>query len=325
MKFMKDIKPYNKYWGNCVVNMFLSIIKDASYEVMIYLNDYNYCFREEGMFLDYTKEYYHTIQKDIFSVEKYNFNDSDNFIPELKKLIMSEKYVLVYVDLFYWIEDGLYYNKVHMPHSSLITGFNEEEGLFYVLEDDKNSVYEIKEIPQSSVIEAFNSPYKKPGKDYTLISFTQKTLPKFKLEKSGIVNSTQKLISHLTDLINDKESRKMEAMFTNMQFPYMFAIDCGKVTNRFYGNTVFFSILQEQGFITEDYMNELNNKAQSIGYKWSALKSIIMRDYYNNEFPDMDGINSILMEVFRDEKEMWVDFLAQNFIHDSQVSEKIIF
>lgn len=325
MKFMKDIKPYNKYWGNCVVNMFLSIIKDSSYETMIYLNDYKYCFRDDGMFLDYTQEYYHALQEDIFTVERYNFKDCDNFIPELKKMIMSEKYVLMYVDLFYWIEDGLFYNKVHMPHSSLITGFNEEEGLFYVLEDDKNAVYEIKEITEKRMLEAFNSPYKKPAKDYTLISsINSNRMPEFKLEKSAIINTTQKLISHLTDLIDDEESRKMDAMLTYMEYPYMFAIDCGKVNNRFYGNTVLFRIIREQGFITEECMKEFNSRAQNIGYKWSALKSIIMKAYYNNEFPDIDGINSILSEVFRNEKDMWDDFLNKNLIPDNKVLQKII-
>lgn len=324
MKFIKDIKPYKKYWGNCIVNMFISIIGDASYENMIYLNDYKYCFHDEGMFLDYTQDYYRSLQEGIFTVERYNFEDCDNFVPELKKMIMGDKYILINVDLFYWIEDGICYRKEHMPHLSLVTGFNEEEGVFYVLEDDNNSVYEIKKISESRLIEAFNSLYKKPAKDYTLVSPVSNTLPEFKLESSYIVNSTQNLIKHLTALINDEKKRKMEALITNNKYPYMFALDCGKVVNRFYGNTIFLGILQEQGFITEKCRKKYSGRAQNIGYKWSALKSIVMRDCYNNELPDIDGIDSILIEFFKNERDMWADFLNESLIPDIKVLEKSI-
>ena len=68
MKYIKEIEPYNKFWGNCITNMFLTfLIKNTpSYEPLIYLYAYEYFYETDDVFkLDYTQEYYDYFKNNI--------------------------------------------------------------------------------------------------------------------------------------------------------------------------------------------------------------------------------------------------------------------
>lgn len=314
MEYLKSIKPYNKYWANCIVNALVSFICniEPSYESIIYLNDYIYFNGCDGICWYYTQEYYNYFKNNIFTVEKSNFKADNTFIFELKYLIQNTPFVLINIDLFYWGHQSAFYNTIHVSHYSPIIGFDDCKHVYYALEDDIDLNYGIVEIPEDRLLKAFFSNYKNDGEDYIILSYKNNISP-YTLDLVSILSKTRNLINHLDSLLNRGSILSKAEILSNMNYIFMFGTNCGKIMNRFNGNIQLFNIICENKFVKGNSLDNLISECEEIGIRWNNLKNIILKNYCQNKFPDLDMLENDIKTLIKREKEMWTEFLSVTF------------
>ncbi len=310
MKYIKEIKPYNKFWGNCITNMFLSILleKDLSYEPLIYMNDYEYVILPTGIYVDYSMEYYGYFNN-IFDFKRCNFKDRENFLTEFKDVLRNNPYVTINVDLFYWDKEGVFYNKVHNPHFSFIVGFNDEENKFYAFEDNVNLDYRVKEISTSNLIQAFQSDYKDNREDYRIITFKNASVEPYVLSIDQIFLNAEKLVRHLEALIEKSNVLNKDVVLSDISNIYRLGNECGKVPNKLKGNILLLDKMQEKGMLDELIINEFIEEAERISQQWQIVKNILFRCYSSKRTTDLDKVEKMIIEAFKKEKDLWLKFI----------------
>ncbi|HEX3029371.1 MAG TPA: hypothetical protein VHT34_08730 [Clostridia bacterium] len=312
MRHMNEIKPYNRYWGNCITNMFVSIMQDfdPGYEHVILMNDYEYNVTYHGFRTDYTKKYYSELPRGCFIFDKRNFSGSKEAVSELKEVIIENPYVTVNIDLYYWASEGAYFNKAHAPHYSIVTGFDEEKGLFYALEEDDNMDYGIREIPESRVLEAINSPDKGKGEDYRVMRVVKDNIVPYRFDACHFAAVTHKLIGHLDALIKDECFLSKGDIVPDIINLYRMGVDCSKVMNRFDLNIGLFGLLREHRMIDDKSLNEATAKAEAMKKRWDVIKCILFKHYRSGRFIDLKSMEAKLRLLFTAEKEMWTDLMS---------------
>jgi hypothetical protein len=314
MRYLKEIVPYNRYWGNCITNMFQTILtgRDSSYEPLIYLNDYTYIYEIDDLFhLDYTREYYRYFKDNHFYFNNCNFAKKENFFEEFKDILINSPYVTLNVDLFYWNRDASYYNKIHSSHFSFIIGFDEEEGIIYAIEDDVSLNYLIRKIPVENLYISFLSEYKDDREDYRIISFKNSELKPYILEINHVISNAKKIICNLETFIETKSIFDKKILIENISNVHHHAYEFSKIANRFLGNALLFEALSKKKLLGEMPADRLIEYARVMSGKWEILRSLFLKYCKSNRISDVDQIGIKAAELFMKEKEMWLDFLNQ--------------
>lgn len=311
MRYLKDIQPYNKFWGNCITNMFLSILlkMDPSYEPIIYLNAYEYSYIEENLFhIDFTEEYYHYFS-DIFVFTYSNFDNSKDFIPQLKDILVNNLYINLNVDLFYWNTEGAYYNKVHRPHFSFISGFDEEKDVFYAFEENKELVYSSIEIPTERVIQAIKSEYKDIRGDYRIISFRNNDIKPYELTLKRVIENAKRLVVNLDTFIGKEHILDKSMFLDNMSNAYFYNNEFSKIAYRLRGNILLFNTLRSKGILNEALTNQMVETVNAISMNWKVIQNSFFKCCLRNNFSEIDDIEQKITANFMKEKEMWFNVL----------------
>ncbi len=314
MRYMKELKPYNRYWGNCITNMFLSILleRDPSYEPIIYMNDYQYVILPTGLYVDYSMEYYDYF-RNIFIFNRCNFKDRRNFLTELKDILVNNSYVTLNVDLFYWDENGVFYNKVHNPHFSFIVGFDDENNQFYAFEDNVDLDYGVKSIPAGNLIQAFQSDYKDNREDYRIITFKDPCLKPYKLNLEQMLQNAVKLVLHLEELIKSKNILNRDIILSDISNIFRLGNECGKVPNRLKGNVLLINNLLEKGMLDEDCINEFDEKLELISDQWRVIQNLLFLYYYGKRAIDLDKVERLIIGAFIEERDFWLNFIKLKY------------
>lgn len=309
MKHINDIVPYSEFWGNCITNMFTSILqKDyPSYVPLIYLNSYEYFFCPFR--LDYTKKYYDFFGDNIFIFNRYNFANRENFLPELKNIIINNPYVTLYVDLFYWNKDCTYYNRLHSNHFAFITGFDEED-VFYTFEEDVSLNYGIRKIPTQSVIQAFHSEFKQDFEDYRIITFKNTELQTYFLDFNNIKADAERLIFRSNEFIERKHALDEEFPLTEITNVHHYTYEFGKVSNRMKGNIILFEKLRDSDIISKELSDELIVSAEEMVKMWMFVKNNFFRHCLRKNFSEIEKVENRISELFIKERDMWSKVMA---------------
>ncbi len=310
MKYMKELKPYNNFWGNCITNMLLSILleRDLSYEPIIYMNDYQYVILPTGLYVDYSKEYYDYF-RDIFVFNRCKFKDKNNFLAEFKDILVNNAYVTLNIDLFYWDENGVFYNKVHNPHFSFIVGFDDENNQFYAFEDNVNLDYGVKNIPTSNLIQAFQSDYKDNREDYRIITFKNPCLKPYILSISQVFHNAERLVLHLEELIKIKNILNRDILLSDISNIFRLGNECGKVPNRLKGNVLLVNNISDKGMLDEACINGVVERIEQISDQWRVIKNLLFMYYYGKRAIDLDKAESLIIEAFIKERDFWLNFI----------------
>ncbi len=310
MKHINEIVPYNEFWGNCITNMFISILQKEhpSYVPLNYSNSYEYHFCPFR--LDYTKEFYDFFGDNIFVFNRYNFSNKEDFLPELKNIIINNPYITLYVDLFYWNKDCAYYNRIHSNHFAFIIGFDEEEDVFYAIEDDVSLSYEIRKIPTQSVIQAFHSEFKQDFEDYRIITFKNSNLKPYVLDFDKIKAEAERLILRLDKFIERKHALDEERPLTELTNVHHYTYEFGKISNRMKGNIIFFENLKNSGFISKELSDELIISADEMIKKWMLVKNIFFNYCLRKKFSEIEKVEKRISELFIKERDMWSKLIA---------------
>ena len=305
MKHINEIVPYNEFWGNCITNMFTSILQKEypSYVPLVYSNSYEY--HSQPFRLDYTKEYYDFYGDNIFVFNRHNFSNKENFLPELKNIIINNPYMTLYVDLFYWNKDCAYYNRIHSNHFAFIIGFDEEEDVFYAFEDDVSLNYDLRKIPTQSLIRAFHSEFKEDFEDYRIITFKNNELKPYVLDFDSIKANAERLIHRLKFFIERKHTLDEERPLTEITNVHHYAYEYGKISNRMKGNIIFFEKLRDSGIISKELSDELIISADAMIQKWMLVKNIFFNHCLRKKFSEIEKVEKRISELFENEIDMW--------------------
>lgn len=308
MRYIKDLQPYNKFWGNCIVNMFLSVLTkvDSSYDPLAYLNYYEYTYYPDNVFhLDYTQEYYHFFAENIFKYEPFNFKNKDNFIQEFKDILKNNLYATLNVDLYNWNKFSYYYNKIHTSHFAFVTGFDEEKDVFYTFEDDVNLFYDIREIPTNEVIQAFNSPHKQINTDYRILTFKNEILPSYEIDIKQFIKCTNQLIYNLDMLIEKQEVVNKTMINEDASKVYHYNYEFSKISNRIKGNKLLLCTLTDKGLLDKRLTSELNVVLDESCVTWKNIQGVYLKHCLRNNFAELDNIEEKIAAAFTTEKEVW--------------------
>ncbi|QNU65980.1 hypothetical protein EHE19_013935 [Ruminiclostridium herbifermentans] len=305
MRHVNEIVPYNEFWGNCITNMFTSILQKEhpSYVPLVYSNSYEY--HISPFRLDYTKEYYDFFGDNIFVFNRYNFFNKENFLPELKNIIINNPYVTLYVDLFYWNKDCTYYNRIHSNHFAFVIGFDEEEDVFYAFEDDVSLNYDLRKIPTQNVIQAFHSEFKEDYEDYRIITFKNNDLKPYVLDLDNIKADSERLIHRLEFFLERKHVLDEERPLTEITNVHHYTYEFGKISNRMKGNIIFFRKLRDSGIISQELSDELIQIADEMIKKWMLVKNIFFNHCLRKKFSEIEKVEKRISELFIKEKDMW--------------------
>lgn len=309
MRYLKEIEPYNKFWGNCTTNMFLSILqkKHPSYEPLIYLNAYEYS-RENIFHINYTQQYYDYFNNFIF-FECCNFNNKKEFLSEFKNILINNSYVTINVDLFYWNKLGAYYNNIHKSHSSLVIGFDEEADIFYALEDDTNLNYAIREISTDSLIQAFLSDYKDRSEDYMIISIKESEIKPYTLNKSDVLLNAKRIISDIEDFIENKNIVDKDLLLADISNAYFYGNEFGNISYRLLGNVLLFETMRDNGMLGGILTSELIACINELSSKWKLAQNIFLKRCLSNKILDVDSVEEMIIDLFIKEKNLWLKLI----------------
>lgn len=306
MRYLLEIEPYNKFWGNCTTNMFLSILqkKHPSYEPLIYLNAYEYS-RVDIFHINYTQQFYDYFN-DIVLFECCNFNNKKEFLSEFKKILISNSYVTINVDLFYWNKLGAYYNSMHKSHFSFVIGFDEEADIIYALEDDINLTYAIREIPTDNFIKAFLSEYKDDSEDYRIISIRDSEIKPYALNKNDVLINAKRIISDIEDFIENENIINKDILLSDVSNVYFYGNEFGKISYRLLGNVLLFETMRDNGMLDDMLTGELIACINELSSKWKLVQNIFLKYCLSKKILDIDKIEKTIIDLFIKEKEMWL-------------------
>jgi hypothetical protein len=318
MDYSLGIKPFNDYWINCEFNMFFSVLTsfEPSYKFAAFLNDYSYDICELETPTN-TKFNYITLKPMVNFREKYldklfylsqpiNFKHQKGYTEYLKEHIRNREFVMVGVDLFYWIPDSICWNRNHWEHYSLINGYSEEKKVFYVL-DENNCGYNEFEIPEERFLVAVqNSPLEPHGYIKKVIN----EVGSFKLNIDDVICNAQRLRDELGAFEYAPLWQLSDADFDGGHMCDLLSMYIYQIINRHRANSFLFQEIKSY-FQNGQIIDSIIQCSQALQEGWILIKNILVRTYFMDERKsNINDINERYKEVIDMERKMWDTFLT---------------
>ena len=321
MKKLLNIVPFNEFYMNCILNNYIEMLtyKHQSYKTAAYLNSYTYYIRdfyqETIRYPRVQFSYQEIYTKNIIKQEFYTFRDYNNFVNEVKELIMSENLLSLFVDLFSWLPNSLPWQKHHWNHFAIIIGFDDIAKTFYTIEDD-NSGRSIKEIPESRLVESFfgsgyfvdyggNTTRPQISSPCLVYRFTENIKP-YQLNIEDIKRNAKNIINDISNInkCNDfwkyTPSDQLEVIVDGG------IADLNINYNRQIANSLLLKEIYTQNYISESKYNELSSIVNGIIRNWEIAKNKLMRAKRTNTLFSVDTIlSSVSRKCLENECEFW--------------------
>lgn len=309
-----NIKPFKKIESDCMASMIMTILIsiDENYEKVIYDNQYHYTVHEKV-----TEEGLNFHIMEMILTNKILGNDflgdkspikymnQEDFIQKIKECINNNKYVMVGVDLYYWMIPGnMTFGKFHWGHYSLVSGYNEETEEIYVFDVGEND-YDEYHVPIDIFIQAIEA-FQPDDKAFEFVP---------KMEMIENINS-KKLIQNANEIIKSIEVTR-EHIFWIMgnrdyelsAFKDLCSMYLMLIMNRQKTNCYLFDELEKHmEHIGEEYL-EIKQKQNELVQKWNLIKNAFMRAYAGKKNKErMMHVNQLTSEAFEIEIQVWAKF-----------------
>lgn len=320
----KSLRAFNKVWMDCDANMKISLITsiDPKYEILAYLNDYSYyfgCFlSNEGYTVDYITLEKNTIIFERFSQRKklHDSIKSDFFLDELKSYLNKGYYILIAVDLYYWIESTLCYNKYHWSHYSFIKEYCEENDYFCVF-DEKHSNYEEFYVKSDNLLMAVKNSDLTP-KTYSvkmndIIDFEDITSIK-------LAENAFKIIQSLQCGMNRKFWLFSETDYNAKAYMDIGALYLKKVESRQICNMHLMIYLSRFISSPNNIVYELlADQFELLSKEWSKIRMLFYKMYTTNQRDRYyTAANERIQSCIHKEIDLWREFI-RNIINEKIV------
>jgi hypothetical protein len=332
-----EIKPFNDYWIDCIINAQISIVtsREPSLRYMTYLNDYGYEIVEMetekydmnsipqkiGYFLvfKYMNEVFPKYVYKYFSFEPFNFRNQEYGFEKLKELIKHQKLIAVGVDMFYWIPESYCWNKHHFCHYSAVTGFDEARKVFFVLDVNLKG-FDCFEIPEERFCQAVK--FYRFSPDAYIVTVAE-DIEQFQLTLPEVVYYTKKLKQNL-ESIDIKALLDLNAwIFQKNDWFNLFTTFVQRLLNRQTANILLFNALHEQSLIRDpDIISGLVQQADNLKKQWQIFEQEMVKQ--NCLSPDQVNSREFCDQcnrLFQLEMEMWNVLLAYEVGNNSSISK----
>lgn len=333
MLYHLNYQPFSYFWQNCQLNNVLSVLTslEPSYKLAAFLNDYNYTMIktpiDEDTFVysldlnykDGIKKYIEDIliykktilpdqdnkwQK-ILKIDEYYFKNNSMFLEEVQKLIKNNKAVSVGVNLFYWVEGSISYEKYQYNHYALITGYDDKKLEYYTFDDDLYS-YKSHVIPDERFRIAFsNSVFKEPP---AFVVTVCENIEPYKLNINDVVNCANAIKENITSIdISDFWTIHFSSADKFSEAADNCIIKANRISNRHIGNKLLFEALYTLGIVKNKAVTDKYIKIEDeLIEGWIEVKNIIaMCKYSGKNHLSTETLNKLNKRLLEKEYIMW--------------------
>lgn len=320
---LNQIQPFSDYWVDCVYNASISILRavDSSYNKLTYINNYVYKIKSETtpennqiQFVEIFSNLSPYIDS-IFAKDKVIWCGEKEYdiINSIKKAKENNYIFFLGVDLFYWVENSICWNRFHWCHYSLVLDFDDSTDELIVLDDNLQGYYQHR-IPLDRAIKAsenfrFSNPDSFEGYYLRQIKNVE-----FKFEIEQIINSSNFLLKSLEDIVNRNRNcwiiLDKDKSFI-LEKILLFSMRCYQFQNRQKGNLRLFDQLYNDGFLNIYELSFLKKISSDLMNNWEELKNKLVKLTIssNPKFNSAEFVNSTTNLFFR-EKELWSRFIS---------------
>jgi hypothetical protein len=306
-----NIKPYDKIWFSCVINMKLSILTSIreDYEIVAYDNNYTYFSEIKGAgvclteYLKLAMEMNLNLDSDIYKNPLLvEYEDDQSFINKVKKFLEEGKYVSVGVDLFYWAPNSICWNKFHWHHYSLITEYNEEKKEFLFLDDNLYG-YGKFSIPEERFIKAVESS-EFIEKAYVFELNT--TVNPNCISTSTLIENAKKIINNIKD-ISQCNFWLMDTLVEDIEgFMDLNAMYLLQIKNRQRANLCLLDELEKHAVFDKVKIQEVKELCINLIQGWDLAKNKLIQIYSSiNRTEKVIALNKTIKHLFKVEIQMW--------------------
>lgn len=311
----REIKPFNEFWINCESTMLHSLLitLNEKYRMLAYVNNYRY---ERIPFLSPGKKWVNEVRVKPEIAELYHavlknertmrWGSVDQTLEEIKEFLRQGKIVMAGVDLFYWIPLNTCYHKLHVEHYAMINGFNERNNSFYVMDTD-NVKFQEFELPADTVAEAIvhcELPF-----DVMVYDLCDKReIESYLFDWKELVGRAKGIVKSIRPLCNKyfwlmEEEDYKSGFNRNMCVMYILQINCRMKANRL----LFEHLIEQEGKSALIPLQEMSHRLEM---KWVSIKNRVSKAYFaENSVAEMIHLGDEIRDQFRDEKQMWKQFI----------------
>lgn len=309
MRYDVGIKPFTEFWVDCKCNLIYSILTtlDDSNKMYAYINSYSYSILKKQSkgnepFLNLELNFEQNLFDYIFINKNYlSARSNENYLDQLKDLVKQKKYVLIGVDLFYWIPNSICWNKHHWYHYSFLNGFDDYTKDYFVLDENMKGYSEFI-IPESRLNTAMQeSTIKHDIKFYDINQNISKPI----IGVDDLVKNSENIVKSINE-INDDFWLMSEFDYDICYFQDLNAMNLFKIENRHKANYSLFSELHKMGLLNGNTSLELQSICLELIYKWQLSKSQLIKSYYGkNRTEKILKLNRNIRGLLNLEKSMW--------------------
>lgn len=325
MKLTLERKPFGDFWMNCMLNQAFSIAQSVhpSYRDAAYLNLYRY-FRWEAAtdrefryptidslyYLSDTEWEKFPLTGVIRRIVPMHFRDESRMLDEIRDVLRSGRNLSLNVDLFGWLPDSMAWQKFHWYHYSLFNGFDEEKGVFYVI-DDTLAGYGEHEVPEERVREAFAQSEYKLDPGYAgpacYVYELQPDIVPFELRLEEVAAHADRLSQELEAFGMDGMWRVDEAPGEKREQQLTYGlVGINIIVNRQEANAGLLERLRLKKLLEDELLDELDEQLGRIREGWAALKQRFADGSFRRE-RDAELAERLLAR----ERELWSRLAAE--------------
>ncbi|AJS60188.1 hypothetical protein [Paenibacillus sp. IHBB 10380] len=326
MLYQNHVVPFNDFWMNCVSNTLYSIAStlEPSYKSVACLNDYEYrkCLVEKDsnyayLMIEHPLKYQNRVLSNVIDKrEPYYFKDVNQFTEELEDMIKNGQYPVLNVDLYYWIPNSLAWKQYHWYHYSLITGYDSDKSVYYVLDDDINGFREF-EIPKERLEQAFlNSEYMLDPNYQEPPCYTlelKKEIAQCELSFLQVKGNAERIVQEISELKIDDlwdigtDVENFDAYITNG------LMGINIIESRQHGNRFLLKQLADLHHIDSDTFMQLDQQLTDMSIGWFQAKNVLIKAKFSSKRRfNRDQLIQISTRLLSEERQFWEQFIQKS-------------
>jgi hypothetical protein len=315
------LQPFQDFWLNCMMNGQFSILCtiEPSYKYAAYLNDYHYQLATTTMGHDLPITYLESwslgdvnarYTEKFFSYDPLSIRNEANILERIKDLIRQQKIISLGVNLFEWIPHNLGWQKYQWSHFTLVDGFDDDQEVFFVLDDDFRG-YGYHAIPAQRFYQAVMAAKTDPE---GFIINVPKELEPFEITLDDVWFFSNRLKTELESLTMKSFGQISDYETKNWVVFELFLMYIFQIANRQTANILLFQALSEKNLITNPTLiAELIDRAALLKKEWQILGKKILKEYnFHQKQINPDELYDAFYHLLGNEIVMWNRLLSAN-------------
>lgn len=309
------ITPYTEHYMNCYLNNLYSIAcsYDSNYKSLSYRNDFCYSIiknqDKNSLHFDYTNDFYLSIYNAIykskhnqqFDILKFPLGERKKIdfeiFKNMPKYLENNQVLFIMIDLFDFNNGNVFYGKIHREHFLLISGFNQNNNEFIVL-DDGSKGYGFYNIEYNNLF----SLMEKDMPNGYILDISKVRLPsKVEINYDSIKNNTTRLINEIKYILDGLP----QISFPINYYEYCeFLIFIQRCFNRHISNKCLLNFLCVNNNTTlGEQLFEINKMLLS---NWYNLRARMLKKTFAGEEIQYEKIFQKLQSMFDNEVVFWL-------------------